>query len=118
EPTSFRPEAGKIIGVRLKVGQDFLGDPLPRDSALIDQFITLDSSGRMPVVGHDGGDPAGLVRVATPWLRIIGSRSRPCPVVMSVHMIPAPESARAEWASEWASLTFELMPARSGGAAK
>src|SRR5262245_13746915 len=29
EPTAFFPDAGKIIGVRLRVGQDFLGDPLP-----------------------------------------------------------------------------------------
>ncbi|PYS27164.1 MAG: hypothetical protein DMG11_17335, partial [Acidobacteria bacterium] len=34
EPTSFIPDAGKIVGVRLRVGQDFLGDPLPRDPAL------------------------------------------------------------------------------------
>src|SRR5947208_1726409 len=57
EPTAFLPDAGKIIGVRLRVGQDLLGDPIPRDPALIEQFITVDSTGRKPVVGHDGADP-------------------------------------------------------------
>ena len=66
EPTSFIPDAGKIIGVRLRVGQDFLGDPLPRDPALIEQFISVDSTGRKPVYGRDSADPAGLLRVAEP----------------------------------------------------
>src|SRR5437016_1273692 len=82
EPTAFRPDVDKIIGVRLRVGQDFLGDPLPRDSALIDQFVTVDSTGRKPVIGHDGADPAGLVRVWTPGLLLIGYRSNPSPIVL------------------------------------
>lgn len=82
EPTSFIPEAGKIIGLRLRVGQDFLGDPIPRDPELIDQFISVDSTGRKPVYGRDGADPAGLVRVADPGLLILGYQSRPKPIVL------------------------------------
>jgi len=82
EPTSFLPDAGKIIGVRLRVGQDFLGDPLPRDPALIEQFISVDSTGRKPVYGRDGADPAGLLRVAEPGLSILGYQSRPKPIVL------------------------------------
>ncbi len=82
EPTAFVPDAGKIIGLKLRVGQDLLGDPIPRDPNLIDQFITVDSTGRKPVVGRDGSDPAGLVRVATPGLLIVGYRSNPSPVVL------------------------------------
>jgi hypothetical protein len=63
EPTAFAPDAGKIIGVRLRVGQDMLGDPLPRDSGLIDRFVMIDGSGERPVIGRDRVDPAGLVRV-------------------------------------------------------
>ena len=33
-----------------------------------------------PVVGRDGGDPAGFLRVATPGLLVIGYRSNPSPV--------------------------------------
>jgi uncharacterized GH25 family protein len=82
EPTAFRPDAGKIIGLKLRVGQDLLGDPIPRDPALIDQFISVDSTGRKPVIGRDGADPAGLMRVATPGLLIVGYKSNPSPVVL------------------------------------
>jgi hypothetical protein len=82
EPTAFLPDAGKIIGLRLRVGQDFLGDPLPYNSALIDQFIGVDSTGRKPVVGRDGADPAGLLYVAAPGLLIIGYKSNPSPIVL------------------------------------
>jgi uncharacterized GH25 family protein len=82
EPTMFLPAAGSVIGVRLRVGQDFLGDPLPRDPSLIDQFITVDAAGRNPVYGHDGGDPAGLVREADPGMLIIGYQSHPKAMVL------------------------------------
>ena len=82
EPTAFLPGAGKIIGLRLRVGQDLLGDPIPRDPALIEQFVSVDSTGRKPVVGRDGADPAGLVRVAAPGLLIVGYKSNPSPVVL------------------------------------
>jgi len=82
EPTAFRPDAGKIIGLKLRVGQDLLGDPIPRDPSLIDQFISIDSTGRKPVVGRDGTDPAGLVRVASPGILIVGYKSNPSPVVL------------------------------------
>jgi uncharacterized GH25 family protein len=77
EPTTFSPHLGEIVGVRLRVGQDFLGDPLPRTAALIDQFLVEDADGRKPVVGRNGADPAGLLRVSVPGLLVIGYRSNP-----------------------------------------
>jgi len=77
EPTAFSPESGEIIGVRLRVGQDLVGDPLPRDPAHINQFVVEDASGRKPVIGRDGANPAGLLRVAMPGLLVIGYRSNP-----------------------------------------
>src|SRR5262245_14707534 len=82
EPTTFLPEAGKVIGVRLRVGQDLIGDPVPRDPALIEQFLVAGPGGRLPVAGRDGADPAGLVRVAAPGLHVIGYRSNPSPITM------------------------------------
>src|SRR5262249_44861994 len=82
EPTAFTPDAGKIIGVRLRVGQDMMGDPLPRDSGLIDQFVVIDASGRRPVVGRDRADPAGLLRIERPGLSIIGYSSHPSAIVL------------------------------------
>ena len=82
EPTTFTPEAGKIIAVRLRVGQDMLGDPLPRDSGLIDQFVVIDSSGTRPVGGRERADPAGLLQVPVPGLAIVGYSSHPSQVVL------------------------------------
>jgi uncharacterized GH25 family protein len=82
EPSAFLAEPGKIVALRLLVGQDLLGDPVPRDPALIDQFIVADANGRAPVVGRDGGDPAGLLRVPSPGLLVVGYRSRPSPVAL------------------------------------
>jgi uncharacterized GH25 family protein len=83
EPTTFSPELGQMVGVRLRVGQDLLGDPLPRDAALINQFVVEDVTGRKPVVGRHGADPAGFLRVATPGLLVIGYRSNPSVVELT-----------------------------------
>ena len=77
EPVKFLPEAGEIIALRLRVGQDMLGDPLPRDSRLVREFIVEDSEGRKPVVGRDGSDPAGFIRVSVPGLLVVGYHSTP-----------------------------------------
>ena len=83
DPTTFSPQSGQIVGVRLRVGQDLLGDPLPRDPALINQFIVEDEAGRQPLVGRDGADPAGFLRVAMPGLLLIGYRSNPSVVELT-----------------------------------
>ena len=80
EPGTFSPEAGQIVSVKLRVGQDLLGDPIPRDPALINQFIFEDASGRKPVIGRTGADPAGFLRVAAPGLLVVGYRSNPSSV--------------------------------------
>jgi hypothetical protein len=77
DPTTFSPESGQIVGVRLRVGQDLLGDPIPRATALINQFIVEDAGGRKPLVGREGADPAGFLRVAMPGLLVIGYSSNP-----------------------------------------
>lgn len=86
EPRPFRPATGDIVSVRLRVGQDLLGDPLPLDPALVNQFVVEDRAGRRPVVRREGADPAGLVRVATPGLLVIGYGSNPSPLEL-----PAPK---------------------------
>lgn len=83
EPATFSPEAGQILSVKLRVGQDLLGDPIPRDPALINQFIFEDAAGRKPVIGRNGADPAGFLRVAAPGLLVVGYRSNPSPVELA-----------------------------------
>jgi uncharacterized GH25 family protein len=83
EPTTFSPGPGQIVGVRLRVGQDLLGDPLPLDPALVNQFVMEDGEGQKPVVRRAGADPAGLLRVALPGLVVIGYRSNPSAIELS-----------------------------------
>jgi len=77
EPTTFFPQPGEIVSLRLRVGQDLLGDPLLLDPSLVNQFVVKDGDGIRPVVRRDGRDPAGLVRLAAPGVHVIGYRSNP-----------------------------------------
>ena len=77
EPTSFSPQAGEIVGVRLKVGMNLAGDPVPRVPALINQFVVADATDRTRVLGRNGSDPAGFVRVSAPGVQVIGYYSNP-----------------------------------------
>ena len=76
EASAFRPDPGRVVGLHLLVGQDFLGDPIPRDPALIEQFVAITPDATVPIVGQDGADPAGLLRQTTPALVVIAYRSR------------------------------------------
>ena len=80
EPTSFFPERGQTVGVRLHVGQDLVGDALLRDPTLVKQFVFVDAAGRKPVAGQAGDDPAGRLQVAAPGLHVIGYSSHPSAV--------------------------------------
>jgi uncharacterized GH25 family protein len=80
EPSTFSPQSGQIIGVKLRVGQDLLGDPVPRMAALVNQFVFEDGGGRKPLIGREGADPAGLLRVADPGLLVVGYFSNPSAV--------------------------------------
>jgi hypothetical protein len=83
EPTSFVSEAGRFIGIRARVGDGFLGDPVPRDPSLLEQMVVEDASGRRPVVGREGGDPAGLLRVVAPGLHVVGYFGKPSRVELA-----------------------------------
>jgi uncharacterized GH25 family protein len=77
EPTTFFPQPGEIVSLRLRVGQDLLGDPLLLDPSLVNQFVVKGGDGIRPVVRRDGRDPSGLVRLAAPGVHVIGYRSNP-----------------------------------------
>jgi uncharacterized GH25 family protein len=77
EPTTFAPMAGQVVGVKLRVGEGLVGDPVAMNPALVNQFVFEDAAGRKPVIRRDGGDPAGLLQVTTPGLVVIGYRSNP-----------------------------------------
>ncbi|HEV7672364.1 MAG TPA: DUF4198 domain-containing protein [Thermoanaerobaculia bacterium] len=63
EPTALTPAPGAQLGVRLRVGENFVGDPVPRDPARIERFAIVGPNGEKPVPGVRGGEPAGYATV-------------------------------------------------------
>jgi uncharacterized GH25 family protein len=82
EPSSFSPDVGAVVRVSLRVGQDFAGDPVPRNAPAIASFFLVGPDGQQDVLGRDGMDPAGLFRVATAGTVLVGYRSHPSPVTL------------------------------------
>ena len=77
-PSAFHPRPGSLVGLRLLVGQDMIGDPVPREPESIERFVVAQGTGAItPVAGRDGGDPAGIIKVAAPGLLVIGYQSLP-----------------------------------------
>lgn len=78
EPTSFHPEVGSLVGLSLRVGQGFRGDPVPLMPDKIVRFETVSAAGaETPVDGVPGRDPAGMARIAAPGYVVAGYRSSP-----------------------------------------
>jgi uncharacterized GH25 family protein len=77
EPTTFRPPVGSSVGVALRVGQNFRGDPVPRDPQAIEKFVVVSSVGEQEVGGRPARDPAGIASIADPGWAVVGYRSRP-----------------------------------------
>lgn len=86
EPSTFHPRLGESVTVSLRVGQDFIGDVVPRSAQLIDTFVVRERGAEHPVNGFEGQDPAGYLRFDQPGLAIVGYRSKPYPLEL-----PAPK---------------------------
>jgi uncharacterized GH25 family protein len=72
EPSTFQPAPGQRVVVRLRVGQHFRGDPVPRDPALLQRFSLVGpAGGETPVPGIPGGEPAGYATAAAPGLSLL-----------------------------------------------
>jgi uncharacterized GH25 family protein len=62
-PERFSVPSKAPLPVRLFVGEGGVGEAVLRDDARTLRFELLDAEGARPVLGRDGADPAGLVRV-------------------------------------------------------
>ena len=75
DPSSFHPAPGQRVLVRLRVGQKFKGDPVPRDPSLLRRFSVFaggtGAAGETPVPGVPGAEPAGFATVGAPGLNLI-----------------------------------------------
>lgn len=79
EPSTFHPEHGQTVSVGLRVGQDFLSDPVPRQSTYIRSFVVKQGREQHDVDGIDGSDPAGFFTADATQPAIIGYQSNPVP---------------------------------------
>jgi uncharacterized GH25 family protein len=81
DPSSFHPEPGQRVIVRLRVGQHFRGDPVPRDPSLLQRFsVIAPGGGETPVPGVPGAEPAGFATLTAPGLTLITYASGRSPV--------------------------------------
>jgi hypothetical protein len=75
EPSTFRPAPGAAVAVGLRVGQSFVGDPVPRLSDSIAQFFVRQGGSDQPIDGLEGLDPAGRLRADGRSTAVIGYRN-------------------------------------------
>jgi uncharacterized GH25 family protein len=62
EPSTFHPAPGQTVAVGLRVGQNYIGDAVPRFSRLIENFFIRQGGSDQMIEGSDGIDPAGFLR--------------------------------------------------------
>jgi hypothetical protein len=80
-PSTFRPGVSSPLALRLRVGENLRGDPVPRDPAQVDRFVLLGplagsaGSAETPIAGVLGADPAGFVHVGEAGLYTVVYRS-------------------------------------------
>lgn len=74
EPSTFRTRAGGLVTLALRVGHAWEGEPVRRDARRFERFALVDDRGDTPILGADGGDPAGLVRPAREGINVIAYR--------------------------------------------
>ena len=80
EPSAFALETGEVAKLHLRVGEGFDGEPVPRDAARIHGFVAVGPHETKAVLGRDGEDPAGLVRLDAAGVWAVGYESRPSTV--------------------------------------
>ncbi len=66
EPSTFHPSVDSIVRIGLRIGHQGQSEPMVRDASRFEKFIVAGPRSTRPVLGRDGGNPAGLVRVDAP----------------------------------------------------
>lgn len=78
EPSAFRVAPGEVVTVGLREGHGVEHPrPVPRDGRRIERFVITGGRGESPVLGLDGEDPAGVLRLEEPGLHVVAYRGRP-----------------------------------------
>jgi hypothetical protein len=75
EPSTYRPAPSQRVTLRHRVGNSFLGDPVPRDESLLVLFVAVDRDGSQPVPGVHGVDPAGIAQAPAGGTLVVAYQS-------------------------------------------
>ncbi|MCX5690389.1 MAG: DUF4198 domain-containing protein [Planctomycetota bacterium] len=84
-PSTFTPRLGEIVSLRTLVGDHYVGEPRPRDPTKLDRFVIAVPEGEVPVVGRDGEDPAGFIRIGASGTYAVGYLSKFTKVTLAGH---------------------------------
>lgn len=75
EPSSHAIAPNEVLRVTLKVGDHALGDSVPRSESRIVDFSARSGGATLPIVGREGFEPAGFVRLESSGMCLLGYRS-------------------------------------------
>lgn len=82
-PSKFRPAVKEIVSIKTLVGDGYVGESRPRDPTKLEKFVLSTPEGEVKVMGKDGLDPAGFVRIGTAGTYAMGYRSKNTRVVLA-----------------------------------
>ena len=83
EPSTFHPAHGQTVALALRVGQDYLGDPVPRTSDNIASFtVRQGRAAPQDVPGVEREDPAGFFSADASTTAVVAYASIPSPAEM------------------------------------
>jgi uncharacterized GH25 family protein len=82
EPSAYRVEEGAELGVGLRVGEGYRGDPVARNPARIRRFVLVGPAGEQAIAGSEGQDFAGRAELRTAGLFVIGYHSWPSSITL------------------------------------
>lgn len=83
EPSTFRPGAGELVKLRLRVGENFRGQSLRRDPEHLRRFVVATKEHVSDVAGVAGSDPAGAFRYESGGATVIGYEGAPRTATLS-----------------------------------
>ena len=82
-PATFRPKVGEIVGIKTLVGDHYVGESRPRDPTKLEKFVLATPEGEVKIIGRDGLDPAGFIRIGSAGTFAAGYRSKNTRVVLA-----------------------------------
>lgn len=71
-----RVSVGDTVSIPLRVGEEYVGEPVARDALRIEKFVAIGPSGTTDVAGEDKKDPAGSVTFAEEGIFVVAFRSK------------------------------------------